>query len=106
MNFIHLNVHSHYSKGWGVGTIEEIFEVLTWAQLGIHQKPCGFLNVCNYFKHLVEFLDHMVRQNFIDSKHRSLINIAEDPGVLLNHFESYVPPVYDKSTWALRMSNI
>ena len=44
----------------GMGTIEELFEILTWAQLGFHDKPCGMLNICGYFDSLLEFLDHSV----------------------------------------------
>ena len=50
----------------GFGTIEEIFEVLTWTQLGIHRKPCGFLNIKNYFDLLIQFLDHMTDENFVN----------------------------------------
>ena len=87
----------------GLGTIEEIFEVLTWSQLGIHTKPCGFLNVCNYFKHLINFLDHMTDQNFIDDKHRSMIIIEENPEILLAKFKDYKYQNIDKSAWALNM---
>jgi len=87
----------------GLGTIEEIFEVLTWSQLDIHTKPCGFLNVLDYFKHLVFFLDHMSDQNFIDKKHRSMIIMDENPDVLLSKIKSYTHPEVDKSVWALNM---
>lgn len=87
----------------GLGTIEEIFEVLTWTQLGIHTKPCGFLNVRNYFNHLIKFLDHMRDQNFISEKHRSMIIIEENPEGLLTKIKSYKHQDMDKSTWALDM---
>ena len=87
----------------GLGTIEEIFEVLTWTQLGIHTKPCGFLNVRNYFNHLINFLDHMRDQNFISEKHRSMIIIEENPEELLIKIKSYKHQDIDKSTWALNM---
>ncbi len=57
----------------GLGTIEELFEALTWAQLGMHRKPCGLLNVCQYFDKLMIFLDHVVNQKFLESEHRSMI---------------------------------
>jgi uncharacterized protein (TIGR00730 family) len=50
----------------GFGTAEEFFEALTWAQLGLHTKPCGLLNVKGYFDHLIRFIDHAVQQQFID----------------------------------------
>lgn len=87
----------------GLGTLEEIFEALTWSQLGIHTKPCGFLNVRNYFNHLIKFLDHMSDQNFIDEKHRSMIVIEENPEILLNKIEEYKHVEVDKSAWALDM---
>lgn len=87
----------------GLGTIEEIFEALTWTQLGIHTKPCGFLNVRNYFNHLIEFLDHMSAQNFIDKNHRSMILMEEDPEVILTKIKSYTHQDVDKSAWALNM---
>jgi uncharacterized protein (TIGR00730 family) len=87
----------------GLGTIEEIFEVLTWTQLGIHTKPCGFLNVRNYFSHLIKFLDHMRDQNFISEKHRSMIIIEENPEELLTKIKSYKHQEVDKSAWALNM---
>lgn len=87
----------------GLGTIEEIFEVLTWSQLGIHTKPCGFLNVRNYFNHLINFLDHMRDQNFISEKHRSMIIIEENPEILLTKIKAYKHQDMDKSAWALDM---
>ena len=55
----------------GLGTFEEFFEVLTWEQLGMHQKPCGLLNVGQYYSKLVDFLDYAVFQQFIKAEHRS-----------------------------------
>lgn len=54
----------------GLGTLEEIFEMLTWVQLGLHKKPCGFLNVKGYYDHLVQFLDHTVQEGFVWSDQR------------------------------------
>ncbi len=85
----------------GLGTIEEIFEALTWTQLGIHRKPCGFLNSNNYFEYLVQFLDHMSDQHFVNKKHREMIFIENDPNTLLTKFKSYQHPDVDKSAWAL-----
>jgi len=85
----------------GLGTVEEIFEALTWTQLGIHIKPCGFFNIHNYFDHLLKFLDHMSDQHFVNEKHREMILIDNDPEILLNKLNSYQHPNVDKSTWAL-----
>jgi len=71
----------------GIGTMEEFFEVLSWAQLGLHEKPCGLLNVSGYYEHLIQFLDYAVAQDFIKSKDRALMIVEEQPGKLLNRFE-------------------
>ena len=73
----------------GIGTMEEFFEVLSWAQLGIHNKPCGLLNVGGYFQRLIEFLDHAVEEDFLKPKHRSLLIVEEEPRSLLSRFEAF-----------------
>lgn len=73
----------------GLGTLEETFEILTWAQLGIHAKPCGLLNVGGYFDGLVAFLDHAVDEGFIRPQHRELLMVAGQPELLLDRFEHY-----------------
>jgi uncharacterized protein (TIGR00730 family) len=88
----------------GLGTFEEFLEVLTWAQLGLHQKPCGLLNVCGYFAKLMEFLDHAVNEQFIEAEHRSMLLIDDSPDTLLTKFEAYQPSRVDKAAWALRMA--
>jgi uncharacterized protein (TIGR00730 family) len=71
----------------GIGTMEEFFEVLSWAQLGIHAKPCGLLNVSGYYDSLIQFLDHAVSEDFIKPKHRDLMIVEGAPGKLLDRFE-------------------
>jgi uncharacterized protein (TIGR00730 family) len=71
----------------GIGTMEEFFEVLSWAQLGLHEKPCGLLNVSGYYDQLIQFLDHAVSDDFIKPKHRSLMLVQENSGKLLDCFE-------------------
>ena len=71
----------------GIGTMEEFFEVLSWAQLGLHEKPCGLLNASGYYDPLIEFLDHAVAEDFIKPKHRALMIVEADPGKLLDRFE-------------------
>lgn len=74
----------------GLGTLEEFMEVFTWAQLKLHHKPCGLLNVNGYYDHLIVFLDHMRDQQFITQSVRDLLLIAKKPGELLNLFDSFI----------------
>lgn len=68
----------------GLGTLEELFEMLTWAQLRFHAKPCGVLNVNGYFDGLLAFLDHQVAAGFLKPPHRALLNVASTPSALLH----------------------
>jgi hypothetical protein len=88
----------------GLGTLEEFFEVVTWAQLGLHPKPCGLLNVRHYYNKLMDFLDHTVNEKFVELEHRSMILMDEDPERLLQKFETYSPPIVDKAKWVLQLS--
>jgi uncharacterized protein (TIGR00730 family) len=76
----------------GAGTLEEFFEVLTWAQIGLHQKPCGLLNINGYYSPLHSLFEHMVDQQFIQEKYRSLAILESEPHVLLDRFMQYEPP--------------
>jgi uncharacterized protein (TIGR00730 family) len=89
----------------GLGTIEEFFEVLTWAQLGMHRKPCGLLNTCRYYDKLIDFLDQAVEQQFVEPVHREMIQIDESPDGLLKKFETYQAPQTNKAAWVLQMTN-
>ena len=89
----------------GLGTLEEFVEVLTWAQLGFHAKPCGLLNLCGYYDSLLSFINHTANQQFIQPAHRELILVEEDPEALLDRFETYVAPQVDKAAWALGLNN-
>jgi uncharacterized protein (TIGR00730 family) len=71
----------------GIGTMEELFEVLSWAQLGLHDKPCGLLNIAGYYDSLVSFLDGAVEKDFLRPKHRALMLVEEDAAALLDRFE-------------------
>jgi|SRR3990170_1214248 len=73
----------------GIGTMEEFFEVLSWAQLGIHNKPCGLLNVAGYYQPLLQFLDHAVDHGFLKAKHRSLLIVESEPHRLLGRLEQF-----------------
>lgn len=76
----------------GYGTLEEFFEVLSWAQLSIHEKPCGLLDVDGFWRPLAALLDGTVAEGFVYPAHRSLVLTEEDPGLLLDQMEGYVPP--------------
>ncbi len=80
----------------GLGTFDESFEVVTWAQLGIHAKPCGLLNVVGYFDKLIEFLDHAVEAQFIKPQHRDLILVDGDQRRLLERMRAFSSPVTEK----------
>jgi hypothetical protein len=67
----------------GLGTLEEFFEVLTWAQLGIHHKPCGLLNICGFYDQLLEFMDQVQASRFIDQRTRELLISSADPEDLI-----------------------
>ncbi len=75
----------------GLGTLEELFEVLTWAQLGYHRKPCGALDVNGYFSLLQAFLDHSTEQGFIRPQHRGILMSAATPAQLLDMFRDWQP---------------
>ena len=87
----------------GIGTLEEFCEVLTWAQLGMHAKPCGLTNVDGYFDHLITFLDHSVHERFFRPQHRAMVLVEADPDTLLDRFERYQPPQLEK--WIDRRSS-
>lgn len=89
----------------GLGTFEEFFEALTWAQLGMHQKPCGLLDTAGFYAPLISFLDHVVENGFIAPEVRAMVLVDSSPAGLLDKFEGYTPPLIDKATWAKRMSS-
>jgi len=80
----------------GLGTLEELAELLTWAQLGLHRKPCGLLNANGYFDRLLSFLDHAVTQGFVKPEHRGLLLVSSDPADLLAQFANFRAPSIDK----------
>lgn len=80
----------------GIGTLEELFEIWTWAQLGFHDKPCGLLNVEGYYDHLVTFLDHTVAEGYVGESHRGILVVETVPEMLLERLSSYTPPVVPK----------
>lgn len=80
----------------GIGTLEEIFEIWTWAQLGLHAKPCGFLDVAGFYAPLMEFLDRAVVAGFLREQHRAVALVDDDPTRLLQRFNEYEPPRVEK----------
>lgn len=76
----------------GFGTYEEFFEAVTWTQLGVHQKPCGLLNVAGFYDPIVHFIDQAVREQFIRPQHRAAIIVDSDPVRLLDAMDQVVLP--------------
>jgi hypothetical protein len=80
--------------GWG--TLDEMFEILTWGQLGLHAKPCALLNVDGYFDRLLGFLGHTVTEGFVRPEHGQAIAVGEDAEALLDAMRAYRPPQVEK----------
>ncbi|MCW2289982.1 uncharacterized protein (TIGR00730 family) [Pseudomonas sp. BIGb0408] len=80
----------------GVGTLEELFEVWTWAQLGHHRKPCALLNINGYYDRLSAFLDHMVDEAFVKAPHREMLIVEQDIDALLKAINGYEAPQVGK----------
>ena len=80
----------------GLGTLEELFEVYTWTQLGLHSKPLGLLDVRDYLQQLVAFLDHAVAERFMTPEHRELLVVERRAEALLEAFRRWRPPVRAK----------
>jgi uncharacterized protein (TIGR00730 family) len=76
----------------GIGTLDETFEILTWAQLGLHQKPCGLLDVAGYYQPLLVFLDHAVTARFVTPEHRAMILVDDVAGRMLDRLQAFTPP--------------
>ncbi|HMS63737.1 MAG TPA: TIGR00730 family Rossman fold protein [Ignavibacteria bacterium] len=75
----------------GIGTLEELFEVWTWAQLGIHSKPIGILNIDNYYTKLIEFIQYSVEQKFVNKENLDMIIIETDAERLLDKMKNFKP---------------
>lgn len=80
----------------GFGTLEEIVETLTWAQLGFHAKPCGLLNVRGYYDELLAFVSRAERDGFLRREHRDMLLVESQPDRLLDRFAAYRPPSVEK----------
>ena len=88
----------------GFGTIEEIFEMITWGQLKIHKKPCAFLNVNGYYNFILSFLDKAVDDGFINKKYKDMVILEKDPDIIIHRFLEYEHPLIDKAYLALNKS--
>jgi len=82
----------------GAGTLEELFEIWTWSQLGLHTKPLGLVDVGGFYGPLWTFVEHMVSEGFLRAEHRDVIMMDADAAVLLDKFADYLPPAAPK--WA------
>ncbi len=80
----------------GIGTLEEFFEVMTWAQLGFQKKPCGLLNVRGYYSHIINFMDHMADERFIRLEHRGIMLVDTDEALLVEKLKNYKPSFNEK----------
>jgi len=80
----------------GIGTFEELFEVLTWQQLGVQAKPCGLINTSEYFEHLLNLLDHAVNEKFLKPFHRDMLLAADNAGQILEKLKHYEAALADK----------
>ncbi|WP_434525366.1 TIGR00730 family Rossman fold protein [Photorhabdus asymbiotica] len=76
----------------GFGTLEEFSEVFTWSQIGLHTKPCGILNINNFYDPLVAMINRMADEQFLHEKYRQMAIIEQDPVILLNRFNTYQAP--------------
>jgi len=83
----------------GYGTLDELFETLTWAQIGVHAKPVGLLNVGGYFDPLLAMLDRAEKEGFVFPEHRKSLLCASDPGALLDAMKNHEPPVEAVKRW-------
>jgi hypothetical protein len=80
----------------GFGTLEEFLEVVTWTQLGIHQKPCGILDVDGFFNPLFEIIERAVEDRFMRIEHAQIVRRSNDPAQLIARLQDYQPVVIDK----------
>ena len=88
----------------GYGTLDEVFEILTWSQLGMHHKPIGFLNINGYYDSLFNFLDHVTQEQFIAPAFRQLVLSADESAGLIEKMKTFSHPKVDKAKEALKKS--
>lgn len=83
----------------GFGTFDELFETITWGQIGLHEKPIGLLNVRGYFAMLMAAIDHAQKEGFVYPEHRAMLSFAEDPQVLLDQMRNHQHPTAAVKRW-------
>ena len=88
--------HGFVALPGGMGTLEELAEILTWAQLGLHARPTGLLDVAGYYRPLISFFDRAVAEGFLRPEHRALLVVAEEPAALLDRFAAWQPPAVQR----------
>ena len=88
----------------GFGTLEELFEVLTWGQLGLHRKPVGIMNINGFYDPLKDLMHKMVKEGFLKEGNRKMLLISSDIENLLNQMENYIAPTVNK--WIIKENNI
>jgi len=107
MNAMFNHVDAFIALPGGLGTLEEIFHISSWAQLHIHHKPIGLLNVNGFYDNLLSFLDHAVEQNFLTSLARHIIIFAATAEQLINQLQSFIPvidPAMSHINWSTKES--
>lgn len=80
----------------GFGTLEELFEMITWAQLGLHKKPVGLLNINGFNNHLIQFIDHMVEEGLLKQENRAMLLVADTIEELIEKMQQYEAPLVPK----------
>jgi hypothetical protein len=88
--------HGFVALPGGMGTLEEFAEILTWAQLGLHARPCGLLDVAGYYRPLISFFDQAAAEGFVRPEHRELVLVGDDPDALLDQMERWQPPAIER----------
>jgi uncharacterized protein (TIGR00730 family) len=78
----------------GLGTLEELLEIYTWAQLGLHQKPCALLDVNGYYAGIAAFLNHAVQERFLREEHRTMLIVEHEPGALVDRLKHFEPDAF------------
>lgn len=86
------HAHGFIAMPGGIGTLEELFEALTWAQLGFHEKPVGLLNVDGFYDKLIEFLNQLTSQGFLRTEHRDLLIVQAEPDALITQLKKFTMP--------------
>jgi len=87
----------------GYGTLDELFEIVTWTQIGISEKPIGLLDVAAYFAPLLAMVEHAAREGFVPASHVALLMREADPAALLDRLAAYTPPKREHGTWLPRL---